>query len=64
MWDSVGLRVVLWVVGRQIPIVRSTKEVHERTGIDHFMIDSMYDVDTVDGSLEHAREILRLVAKG
>ncbi|GAA2216942.1 TIGR03619 family F420-dependent LLM class oxidoreductase [Streptomyces aculeolatus] len=40
------------------------KDVHARTGIDHFMIDSMYDVETVEGSMDHARRILELVAKG
>ncbi|MBD0841588.1 MULTISPECIES: TIGR03619 family F420-dependent LLM class oxidoreductase [unclassified Streptomyces] len=45
-------------------VAETVKEVHERTGIDHFMIDSMYDVDTVEGSLEHARQILELVGKG
>ncbi|GAB2799734.1 hypothetical protein GCM10027073_34560 [Streptomyces chlorus] len=63
-----AIDTVLWVnidAGTSTERVADTvKEVHERTGIDHFMIDSMYDVDTVDGSLDHAREILRLVAKG
>ncbi|MFC0602587.1 TIGR03619 family F420-dependent LLM class oxidoreductase [Streptomyces palmae] len=45
-------------------VADTVKEVHERTGIDHFMIDSMYDVDTVEGSLEHARQVLELVEKG
>ncbi|MCN9244412.1 TIGR03619 family F420-dependent LLM class oxidoreductase [Streptomyces sp. RY43-2] len=45
-------------------VADTVKEVHERTGIDHFMIDSMYDVHTVEGSLEHARQILELVEKG
>jgi hypothetical protein len=45
-------------------VAGTVKEVHERTGIDHFMIDSMYNVDTVEGSLEHALQILELVKKG
>ncbi len=45
-------------------VADTVKEVHERTGIDHFMIDSMYDVDTAEGSVEHARQILDLVGKG
>ncbi|WP_181786382.1 TIGR03619 family F420-dependent LLM class oxidoreductase [Streptomyces phytophilus] len=45
-------------------VADAVKDVHERTGIDHFMIDSMYDVETVEGSVEHARKILELVAKG
>ncbi|MCU4749526.1 TIGR03619 family F420-dependent LLM class oxidoreductase [Streptomyces sp. G-5] len=51
--------------GTSTALVADTiKEIHERTGIDHFMVDSMYDVDTVDGSVEHAREVLHLVGKG
>lgn len=45
-------------------VADTVKEVHSRTGIDHFVVDSMYDVDTVEGSLEHARRILELVGKG
>ncbi|CCK25657.1 hypothetical protein BN159_1278 [Streptomyces davaonensis JCM 4913] len=45
-------------------VADTIKAIHEHTGIDHFMIDSMYDVDTVEGSLEHARHTLELVEKG
>lgn len=45
-------------------VADTIREIHDRTGIEHFMVDSMYDVDTVDGSVEHARRILELVAKG
>lgn len=45
-------------------VADTIKRVHERTGIDHFMVDSMYDVETVDGSITHARDVLGLVAKG
>jgi probable F420-dependent oxidoreductase len=45
-------------------VADTVKDIHERTGIDHFMIDSMYEVDTVEGSLEHARRILELTEKG
>ncbi|MFG2357476.1 TIGR03619 family F420-dependent LLM class oxidoreductase [Streptomyces sp. NPDC048521] len=45
-------------------VADTIKRIHERTGIDHFMVDSMYDVATVDGSLAHARDVLELVAKG
>ncbi|SOD63035.1 probable F420-dependent oxidoreductase, Rv2161c family [Streptomyces zhaozhouensis] len=45
-------------------VADAIREIHERTGIEHFMVDSMYDVETVDGSVEHAREVLRLVARG
>jgi probable F420-dependent oxidoreductase len=40
------------------------KSLHDRTGIDHFMVDSMYEVDTVDGAIEHARQLLALLAQG
>lgn len=45
-------------------VADTIKLVHERTGIDHFMVDSMYDVETIDGSIAHARDVLGLVAKG
>jgi len=45
-------------------VADTIKLVHERTGIDHFMVDSMYEVETVDGSIAHARDVLGLVAKG
>ncbi|MFS8204229.1 TIGR03619 family F420-dependent LLM class oxidoreductase [Streptomyces sp. CWNU-52B] len=51
--------------GTSVTLVADTiKEIRERTGIDHFMVDSMYDVDTVEGSIEHARKVLELVGKG
>ncbi len=45
-------------------VADTVKEIAERTGIDHFMIDSMYDVHTAEGSVEHARQLLGLVEKG
>ncbi|MEU5704193.1 TIGR03619 family F420-dependent LLM class oxidoreductase [Streptomyces aurantiacus] len=45
-------------------VADTVKEIGERTGIDHFMIDSMYEVHTVEGSIEHARQLLQLVGKG
>ncbi|AKH83665.1 F420-dependent oxidoreductase [Streptomyces sp. CNQ-509] len=45
-------------------VVDTVKDIHERTGIDHFMIDSMYEIGTVEGSVEHARRILELVGRG
>ncbi|MFF0478514.1 TIGR03619 family F420-dependent LLM class oxidoreductase [Streptomyces sp. NPDC004284] len=45
-------------------VADTVRRVHERTGIQHFMIDSMYDVDTVDGSIAHAHDLLKRVAKG
>ncbi|MFH8625954.1 TIGR03619 family F420-dependent LLM class oxidoreductase [Streptomyces vietnamensis] len=51
--------------GTETSLVADTvRRVHERTGIQHFMIDSMYDVDTVDGSIAHAHDLLKRVAKG
>jgi probable F420-dependent oxidoreductase len=40
------------------------KSLQDKTGIDHFMVDSMYAVDTVDGAIEYARELLALLAEG
>ncbi len=45
-------------------VADTVRRIHERTGIDHFMIDSMYAVDSVDGSVEHARDVLARVANG
>ncbi|MDI5964940.1 TIGR03619 family F420-dependent LLM class oxidoreductase [Streptantibioticus silvisoli] len=45
-------------------VADTIRRVHERTGIEHFMVDSMYAVDTVDGSVEHARDVLERVATG
>jgi probable F420-dependent oxidoreductase len=45
-------------------VADTIKHIHERTGIDHYMVDSMYEVDTVDGSIDHAREVLALIAEG
>ncbi|MEV6702257.1 hypothetical protein AB0M68_34805 [Streptomyces sp. NPDC051453] len=38
--------------------------VHERTGIDPCMVDPMYAVKTVDETIDHARDVLGLVAEG
>ncbi|MFD0306012.1 TIGR03619 family F420-dependent LLM class oxidoreductase [Streptomyces sp. NPDC127119] len=45
-------------------VVDTVKSVHERTGIDHFMIDSLYTADTVEDSIELAAEILALANEG
>jgi probable F420-dependent oxidoreductase len=34
---------------------------HEKTGIDHFMVDTMYEVKSVDESLSYAHELLSLL---
>ncbi|MFE5686724.1 LLM class flavin-dependent oxidoreductase [Streptomyces sp. NPDC056512] len=38
--------------------------VHERTGIDHCMVDPMHAVKTVDETIDHARDVLGLIAEG
>ncbi|WEO99717.1 TIGR03619 family F420-dependent LLM class oxidoreductase [Streptomyces sp. FXJ1.172] len=58
------LRVNIDAGTRTTQVAETIKRVHERTGIEHFMVDSMYAVDTVDGSLAHARQVLDLVARG
>ncbi|NGO06218.1 TIGR03619 family F420-dependent LLM class oxidoreductase [Streptomyces sp. HC44] len=45
-------------------IANALKSVHERTGIDHFMIDSMYAVHSVDGAIDFATELIELAEKG
>ncbi|MFJ9589523.1 TIGR03619 family F420-dependent LLM class oxidoreductase [Streptomyces acidicola] len=45
-------------------VADALKAVHERTGIDHFMIDSMYAVHSVDGAIDFAAEVIELAAKG
>lgn len=45
-------------------VADAVRLVHERTGIEHFMVDSMYTVDTVEESVAYAREILGRTAKG
>ncbi|MFD7815726.1 TIGR03619 family F420-dependent LLM class oxidoreductase [Streptomyces sp. NPDC059785] len=51
--------------GTQVSAVADTiKSVRERTGIDHFVVDSLYAVETVKGSIEHAAEVVALVGKG
>ncbi|MFI6274897.1 TIGR03619 family F420-dependent LLM class oxidoreductase [Streptomyces sp. NPDC050988] len=45
-------------------VADTIKAVHERTGIDHFMVDSMYAVHSVDESLTVATELIALVEKG
>lgn len=45
-------------------VADALKAVHERTGIDHFMIDSMYAVHSVDGAIAFAAELIELADKG
>lgn len=45
-------------------VADAVRSVRERTGIEHFMVDSMYTVDGVDEALTLAGELLTLVEKG
>ncbi|MFE7412010.1 TIGR03619 family F420-dependent LLM class oxidoreductase [Streptomyces laurentii] len=45
-------------------VADTVRRVYERTGIDHFMIDSMYDADSVDAALALAQDVLKRVDRG
>lgn len=45
-------------------VADTIRTLHERTGIDHFMVDSMYAVHSVDEALAQASELIALVGKG
>jgi probable F420-dependent oxidoreductase len=45
-------------------VADALRAVHERVGIDHFMIDSMYAVHSVDAAIDLAAELITLVGKG
>ncbi|MFE4593133.1 TIGR03619 family F420-dependent LLM class oxidoreductase [Streptomyces laurentii] len=45
-------------------VADTVRRVYERTGIDHFMIDSMYDADSVDAALALAQDVLKRVDQG
>jgi hypothetical protein len=45
-------------------IADAPKAVHERTGIGHFMIDSMFAVHSVDAAIGQAAELIALAEKG
>jgi probable F420-dependent oxidoreductase len=45
-------------------VADTVRRVHEHTGIDHFMIDSMYDADSVDAALALAQDVLKRVDRG
>ncbi|MFB7712444.1 hypothetical protein [Streptomyces sp. NPDC056105] len=38
--------------------------LHERTGINHFMVDPTYASETVDEAIDHSRDVLDLMAQG
>ncbi|MFD0061118.1 hypothetical protein [Streptomyces sp. NPDC056690] len=45
-------------------VADSIRLVHERAGIDHCMVDPMHAVKTVDETIDHARDVLGLMAEG
>ncbi|PJE98313.1 LLM class F420-dependent oxidoreductase [Streptomyces carminius] len=45
-------------------VADAIRTVHERTGIDHVMVDTTYAVESVDEAMEHAVEMIGLVARG
>ncbi|MFC9674890.1 hypothetical protein [Streptomyces sp. NPDC056949] len=45
-------------------IADTIRLVRERTGIDHCMVDPMHAVKTVDETIDHARDVLGLIAEG
>ncbi|MFE6759167.1 hypothetical protein ACFVDQ_37205 [Streptomyces sp. NPDC057684] len=51
--------------GTGVPQVANTiRLVHQRKGIDHFAVDPMDAVETVDKAIDHARDVLDLMAQG
>ncbi|SDP41827.1 TIGR03619 family F420-dependent LLM class oxidoreductase [Actinacidiphila guanduensis] len=45
-------------------VAEALKAVHEHSGIDHFMVDTLYAVPDVDAAISTAAEIVRLARKG
>lgn len=45
-------------------VADAIRSLHERTGIDHFAVDSMYTALGVDAALDFAGEVLDLAGKG
>ncbi|MDN3027043.1 TIGR03619 family F420-dependent LLM class oxidoreductase [Streptomyces sp. S.PB5] len=43
-------------------VADAIRDLHDKTEIDHFMVDSMYEVESVDGAIAYARELLALLA--
>lgn len=43
-------------------VADAIRHLHDKTAIDHFMVDSMYTVDSVDGAIAYARKVLALLA--
>ncbi|GLX49202.1 LLM class F420-dependent oxidoreductase [Streptomyces hygroscopicus subsp. hygroscopicus] len=48
--------------GTGVPVVaEAIRSVYDATGIDHFMVDTMYEAETVEESFAYARELLTLL---
>ncbi|MGW4596226.1 TIGR03619 family F420-dependent LLM class oxidoreductase [Streptomyces sp. NPDC004457] len=45
-------------------VADAIRSVHDRTGVEHVMVDTMYEVETVEESLAYARELLELLRAG
>ncbi|MGW2031790.1 TIGR03619 family F420-dependent LLM class oxidoreductase [Streptomyces sp. NPDC001356] len=45
-------------------VADAIRSVHDRTGVEHVMVDTMYEVGTVEESLTYARELLELLRAG
>ncbi|WP_225809738.1 TIGR03619 family F420-dependent LLM class oxidoreductase [Streptomyces spinosus] len=45
-------------------VADAIRSVHDRTGVEHVMVDTMYEVGTVEESLTYARELLELLRVG
>ncbi|MGC9501797.1 TIGR03619 family F420-dependent LLM class oxidoreductase [Streptomyces sp. WG7] len=45
-------------------VADAVKAIHEGTGIDHVMVDTTYAIETVDEAIQHAVEMIGLVARG
>ncbi|MGW2463770.1 TIGR03619 family F420-dependent LLM class oxidoreductase [Streptomyces sp. NPDC001761] len=45
-------------------VADAIRSVHDRTGVEHVMVDTMYEVETVEESLTYARELLELLRAG
>ncbi|MFF1399240.1 hypothetical protein ACFVZD_36275 [Streptomyces sp. NPDC058287] len=44
--------------------MRTIARAHERKGIGHFMVEPKYAVETVEEAIDHARDVLDLMAQG
>ncbi|MFH9090919.1 TIGR03619 family F420-dependent LLM class oxidoreductase [Streptomyces sp. NPDC017673] len=42
-------------------VAEAIRTVHDATGVEHFMVDTMYEAETVEDSLSYSRELLALL---